>query len=73
MVIVYVVALGVSGKHLYNFEGAEPATPGAVLSFASIIVGFVVTYSPLASDFTIYFRPGISRWVYAPPICGSNA
>ncbi|KAI5891667.1 uncharacterized protein SCHCODRAFT_02629744 [Schizophyllum commune H4-8] len=62
VVIVYVVALGVSGKHLYNFEGAEPATPGAVLSFASIIVGFVVTYSPLASDFTIYFRPGISSF-----------
>ncbi|KAL1742518.1 permease for cytosine/purines, uracil, thiamine, allantoin-domain-containing protein [Schizophyllum fasciatum] len=60
VVIVYVVALGVGGKHLRNFEGAAPATPGTVLSFAATIVGFVVTYAPLASDFTIYFRPGIS-------------
>ena len=55
--LVYVVALGIGGKHLINPPPAEPATASAILSFASTIAGFVITYAPLGSDFTIYFRP----------------
>ncbi|KAF9048223.1 hypothetical protein BDZ89DRAFT_1057799 [Hymenopellis radicata] len=57
VVIVFVVALGVGGKHISNVPAAEPATAAAILSFASTIAGFVITYSGLSSDFTIYFRP----------------
>lgn len=61
VLIVYVVALGIGGKHLINPPAAQPATAIAILSFASTIAGFVITYSPLSSDFTIYFRPDVSR------------
>ncbi|KAI0797398.1 cytosine-purine permease [Irpex lacteus] len=60
--LVYVVALGVGGKHLINPPAAEPASASTILSFASTIAGFVITYSPLASDFTIYFRPDAPSW-----------
>lgn len=55
--IVFVVALGVGGKHISNVQSLEPASAPAVLSFASTIAGFVITFAPLSSDFTIYFRP----------------
>ncbi|KAG7446742.1 uncharacterized protein BT62DRAFT_986678 [Guyanagaster necrorhizus] len=61
VVIVFVVALGIGGKHVMAVPAAEPATAAAVLSFGSTIAGFVITYSPLSSDFTIYFRPDVSR------------
>ncbi|KAF8067891.1 cytosine-purine permease [Lyophyllum atratum] len=62
VVICFVVALGVGGKHLSNPPPAEPATAAAILSFASTIAGFVITYSPLSSDFTTYFKPNVSSW-----------
>lgn len=61
VLVTFVIALGVGGKHLINPPPAEPATPAAILSFASTIAGFVVTYSSLSSDFTNYFRPEVSR------------
>ncbi|KAF8872734.1 NCS cytosine-purine permease [Infundibulicybe gibba] len=36
------------------------ATASAVLTFGSTIAGFVITYSPLSSDFTNYFHPEVS-------------
>ncbi|KAI0089670.1 NCS cytosine-purine permease [Irpex rosettiformis] len=60
--IVYVVALGIGGKHLINPPPAEPANASTILSFASTIAGFVITYAPLGSDFSIYFRPDAPSW-----------
>ncbi|KIM74151.1 hypothetical protein PILCRDRAFT_828567 [Piloderma croceum F 1598] len=60
VLIVFVVALGVGGKHLTNPPPSEPATASVILSFASTIAGFVITYSPLSSDFTSYFQPDVS-------------
>ncbi|KAJ8488035.1 hypothetical protein ONZ51_g3826 [Trametes cubensis] len=62
VLVVYLVALGVGGKHLGNPPPAEPATAATILSFASTIAGFVITYSSLSSDFTIYFNPSVSSW-----------
>ncbi|KAI0340469.1 NCS cytosine-purine permease [Trametopsis cervina] len=62
VLIVYVVAIGVGGKHLINPPPAAPATAAAILSYGSTIAGFVIAYSPLSSDFTIYFKPGVSSW-----------
>lgn len=56
VLITFVIALGVGGKHLADPPLAEPATAQAVLSFGSVIAGFVVTYSPLSSDYTTYFH-----------------
>jgi len=62
VLIVYLVALGVSGKHLQNPPPEVPATVQAILSFAGTIAGFVITYSPLSSDFTTYYPPTASSW-----------
>ncbi|OCH93364.1 NCS cytosine-purine permease [Obba rivulosa] len=62
VLIVYVVALGIGGKHLSNPPPAEPATAPVILSFASTIAGFVITYSSISSDFTIYFTPEVASW-----------
>ncbi|KAL1945935.1 hypothetical protein VTO73DRAFT_1937 [Trametes versicolor] len=62
VLVVYLVALGVEGKYLRNPPPSEPATAAAVLSFASTIAGFVVTFSTLASDFTIYLNPSVPSW-----------
>ncbi|KAJ3527002.1 hypothetical protein NM688_g8185 [Phlebia brevispora] len=62
VLIVYVVAVGIGGHHLTSPPAAQPATASAVLSFASTLAGFVITYSPLASDFTTYYRPDVSSW-----------
>ncbi|KAF8223465.1 NCS cytosine-purine permease [Tricholoma matsutake] len=62
VVITFVIALGVGGKHLTNPPPVVPTNPGSILSFASTIAGFVVTYSPLSSDFTSYFQPDVSSW-----------
>ena len=56
VLVAYLVALGVSGKHL-NSPPAEPASAQAILSFAAVIAGFTITYSPLGSDFTTYYSP----------------
>jgi len=62
VVIAFVIALGVGGKHLSSPPPQVPPSPGSILSFASTIAGFVVTYSPLSSDFTSYFQPDVSSW-----------
>ncbi|KAI0711159.1 NCS cytosine-purine permease [Cerioporus squamosus] len=62
VLIVYLVLLGVGGKHLTNPPPAEPATAPAILSFGATIAGFVITYCSLSSDFTIYYHHSVSSW-----------
>ena len=65
--VAYIVALGVGGKHLSNnVPAAAPATARQVLSFASTLAGFVITYSPIASDYTIYYTPDVPRYASTP-------
>ncbi|KAK7031300.1 hypothetical protein VNI00_013555 [Paramarasmius palmivorus] len=62
VLVVYLVALGVGGKDLSSVPSSEPVTAAHVLSFASTIAGFVITYSSLASDFTTYYRSDVPGW-----------
>ncbi|PCH44946.1 hypothetical protein WOLCODRAFT_139341 [Wolfiporia cocos MD-104 SS10] len=62
VLIVYVVALGIGGKHLSNPPPPEPATASDILTFAATIAGFVITYAPLGSDYTIYYTPDVPSW-----------
>ncbi|KAF8656966.1 hypothetical protein AX16_002321 [Volvariella volvacea WC 439] len=62
VLVTYLVALGVGGKHLSSPPPPIPATASNVLSFASTLAGFAITWSPLSSDFTNYFNPGVSSW-----------
>ncbi|KAG9104171.1 hypothetical protein FRC06_004808 [Ceratobasidium sp. 370] len=61
ILIVYLVVLGVGGKHL-SPSLLPPAPPRAVLSYASTVAGFVISYAPLMSDYTNYMRPEVSNW-----------
>ncbi|KAF9236040.1 permease for cytosine/purines, uracil, thiamine, allantoin-domain-containing protein [Melanogaster broomeanus] len=60
VLIAFLVALGVGGKNLFNAQPAEPATADTILSFASVIAGFVITFAAMASDFTMYYEPTVS-------------
>jgi purine-cytosine permease-like protein len=62
VLVSFAVALGVSGKHLIS-PPSVPATVQAILSFAAVIAGFTITYSPLGSDFTTYYSPEAPRSV----------
>lgn len=60
--VVFLVAVGLGGKDLKEVPPSEPADAATILNFAATIAGFVITYSPMASDFTIYFHPNVSRF-----------
>ncbi|KAG8689613.1 hypothetical protein FRC09_012350, partial [Ceratobasidium sp. 395] len=62
ILIAYLVVLGVGGKHLGEPAGVPLAPPRAVLSYASTVAGFVISYAPLMSDYTNYMRPEVSNW-----------
>jgi purine-cytosine permease-like protein len=62
VLVSFAVALGVGGTHMSAGAAAPPAGAPAVLSFASVIAGFVITYSPLGSDYTTYLDPAAPAW-----------
>ncbi|KDN48573.1 hypothetical protein RSAG8_02560, partial [Rhizoctonia solani AG-8 WAC10335] len=60
IVMVYLVALGCGGKHLTNLPPVVPASSVTVLCFAASIAGYMISWSTLASDYTIYLDPSAS-------------
>ncbi|KAF8306362.1 purine-cytosine permease [Clavulina sp. PMI_390] len=64
ILIVYCIALGVSGKDLISSSPALPEHGSAqqILTFGASIAGFVISYCPLSSDFTSYFPPHVPGW-----------
>lgn len=67
--IAIIVAVGCGGSHLKNQAATAPATASTVLSFGSLIAGFLIPWAALSSDFATYMHPESSRYVkprYAP-------
>ncbi|EAU81390.1 purine-cytosine permease [Coprinopsis cinerea okayama7 len=62
VVITFIIALGIGGKHLSSPPAAEPATVSSVLSFASTLAGFAITFTGVATDFAVYYRHDVSGW-----------
>ncbi|KAI0042823.1 NCS cytosine-purine permease [Auriscalpium vulgare] len=62
VLIVFLVAIGVGGKHFVNPPPAEPATAAAIFTFGSVMAGFTITWSTFSSDYTAYFHPSVSPW-----------
>ncbi|KAL4261631.1 purine-cytosine permease (2.A.39) family protein [Pleurotus pulmonarius] len=62
VLIVFLVALGVSGSHLSLPQTEESPPAASVLSFGASIAGFVMSWSGMASDFATYFHPNVSSW-----------
>ncbi|KAI9510189.1 permease for cytosine/purines, uracil, thiamine, allantoin-domain-containing protein [Russula earlei] len=67
LIIVFVIAAGVSGKDLVD-PPVAPATAAQVLSFGATIAGFTASWAIISSDYTVYFHPRVSskRWVSWP-------
>ncbi|CAG9991105.1 unnamed protein product [Clonostachys byssicola] len=68
--VAILVAVGCSGKHLHNQSVTEPATASSVLSFASLIAGFFLPWSAIASDFTTYFDSSSKTRAFTPSYIG---
>ncbi|KDQ60371.1 hypothetical protein JAAARDRAFT_126119 [Jaapia argillacea MUCL 33604] len=62
VLIIFIIILGVGGHHLSSPPPASPALASTILSFGATIAGFVITYSPLSSDFTIYLDSKVAGW-----------
>ncbi|KAF8480409.1 NCS cytosine-purine permease, partial [Russula ochroleuca] len=61
LLLVFVVAAGVSGKDFVNTPTA-PATVAQYFSFGATIAGNMITWAALSSDYTAYFHPRVSSW-----------
>ncbi|KAG8972568.1 hypothetical protein FRC05_009801 [Tulasnella sp. 425] len=62
ILIIFIIALGIGGKHLSDAPPPAPATARQVLSFGSTIAGFVISWCALSSDFTNYMRFETPSW-----------
>lgn len=60
IIITLAIALGLGGSNLSGTT-YEPATARGVLSFVSTLAGFTITWTPLASDFSLYFKEDVKR------------
>ncbi|KAJ7211383.1 permease for cytosine/purines, uracil, thiamine, allantoin-domain-containing protein [Mycena pura] len=56
--IIFLIAVGLGGKNFHHIPPTEPSTVQTILSYAAVIAGFNLTWSPLSSDFSCYMRPG---------------
>ncbi|KAJ3572234.1 hypothetical protein NP233_g3212 [Leucocoprinus birnbaumii] len=61
ILITFVIALGVAGKNLGEGDFG-PATARDVLSFASTLAGFTITWTPVGADYTTYYREDVKSW-----------
>lgn len=62
VVLVFIIATCVSGKHFADAPAALPATASQILTFGATIAGFTTSWTVLSSDYTTYFHPGVSSW-----------
>ncbi|KAF8621768.1 hypothetical protein AX15_007506 [Amanita polypyramis BW_CC] len=60
--IAFLVATGVGGKYFSSPAASARGTAASILSFASTIAGYAISYSPLSADFTTYFHPEVPSW-----------
>lgn len=69
VLLVYISLLGSGGPTLRNafksLPPTEPATAGVILTFASNIAGFVISYVGMMADYTVYMKPSASRCVHS--------
>ncbi|KAF8526188.1 NCS cytosine-purine permease [Hysterangium stoloniferum] len=57
VLITFLITVGVGGEHLKNPVEFASATASVVLSFASAIAGFMVSYVGISADFACYMPP----------------
>ncbi|TIC04090.1 cytosine-purine permease [Wallemia mellicola] len=62
--VMFIFVAGCAGRHLDAIYSVpfDPATPGAILSFGAVVLGYGMTWAPLASDFSAYLPPETKSW-----------
>lgn len=61
ILIAFIIAAGVGGKHLNNLPPVPPATAAAILGFAGQQAGFMITWAGYSADYGSYLQPVGSR------------
>ena len=75
--IAIIIAIGCGGHGLKKQEAAPaPANAPDVLGFGMIVASYTIPWSCIASDFTTYFDPKVSSYVYtryisSPYLCSN--
>ncbi|KAK3390945.1 permease for cytosine/purines, uracil, thiamine, allantoin-domain-containing protein [Podospora didyma] len=60
--LAFIIAVACGGKQLRLQSEAEPATARQVLSYGSLVAGYLITFGGTVSDYSIYHKPeGTSR------------
>ncbi|KAI0252914.1 NCS cytosine-purine permease, partial [Lactifluus subvellereus] len=62
VLIVFVIATAVGGKHFVDTPTIPAATAPQILNFGATIAGFTLTWAAFSSDYTTYFHPSVSSW-----------
>jgi purine-cytosine permease-like protein len=66
VLISLVITLGCGGDKLYLQAEAAPADASTILSYGSLMAGFMVPYGGIVSDFAVYISPKGSTYVKPP-------
>jgi len=62
VLLVFVVATGVSGKHFVDVPVTPAATLAQISNFGAILGGHLIPMAATGSDYTVYFHPRVSSW-----------
>lgn len=62
IVLVFIIATCVGGKHFSDAPAAPPATASQILTFGATIASYTMTWSLISSDYTTYYHPRVSSW-----------
>ncbi|KAF4483386.1 purine-cytosine permease [Fusarium agapanthi] len=60
--VAIIIATGVGGKHLSNQVEQPAASASTIVSYGGVIAGFIIPFSALAADFSVYCHPRVSTW-----------
>ncbi|KAF8898130.1 NCS cytosine-purine permease [Gymnopilus junonius] len=62
VLIAFIIAAAVGGKHLHNIPSHVPVTAPAILGFVGQQAGFMITWSGYSADYGAYLQPVGSSW-----------
>lgn len=63
VLITFIIAVAIGGKHLLNLPPPAPATVTSILGFAGTQAGFTISWAGFAADYAIYLRPEHATYV----------
>lgn len=60
-VIIFIILLGVGGKHLVNAPPPAPVTAASVITFATTTASSVISWCTMTPDYGVYHNSEVSR------------